>query len=94
MFQKIYVWKECQAMFFVNFNIIISYIFRGDLIESLSEDMNFHYFNFNYFRQFFGFFNLYLLQKTNDVSIYKIISPVFWLGIILDMLLKNCIKLY
>ena len=83
-----YVWKECQAIFFVNFDFIISYIFPGDLIESLSEDMNFYY-----FCQFFGFFNIYLLQKTNDVSIYKMISAVFWLGIILDMLLKNCIKL-
>ena len=32
-----------------------------------------------------------LLQKTNEVSIYKNKS-VFWLGIILDRLLKNCIK--
>ena len=32
-----------------------------------------------------------LLQKTNEVSIYKN-NSVFWLGIILDRLVKNCIK--
>ena len=40
------------------------------------------------------FFYLYLLPKTDDVSICNIISPVFWLGIISDSMLKNCIKLY
>ena len=47
--------------------------------------MNFYFFDFNYFSQFFGFI---------DVSIYKMISAVFGLGIILDRFLKNCIKLY
>ena len=74
-------------MFFSHFNII-SYIFSRRFSWnslSLSEDMNFCFFNFSYFRQFFGFFNLYLLQKkTNDVSIYKIISTVVWHGIVLD----------
>ena len=46
--------------------------------------MNFYFFDFNYFRQFFGFFAI----------TYKIISAVFWLGIILDGLLKSYIKLY
>ena len=44
---------------------------------SLSEDMNFYFFDFNYFRQFYGFFYLYLIQKTNDFSIYKMISSAF-----------------
>ena len=39
--------------------------------------------DFNYFCQFFEF---------NDVSINQIISAVFWLRIIVDRLLKNCIK--
>ena len=50
--------------------------------SSLSEDMNasiFYYFKassiFYYFRQFLGLFYLCLLQKkTNDISIYAIIS--------------------
>ena len=40
------------------------------------------------------FFTFTGYKKTNNVSIYKIISAVFCLGIILDRLLKNCAKLY
>ena len=34
--------------------------------------MSFYFFRFNYFHQFSGFFYLYLLEKTNGISIYKI----------------------
>ena len=54
--------------------------------------MNFYFFGFNYFRQFFGFFYLfYEKKKKNDVSIYMVILVAFGLGTILDWLLKNCI---
>ena len=64
-------------------NIIISYIFLKNLID---------FFYFNYiFSSFFGFtFTCYI--KTINVSIYKIISAVFVLGIILDRLLKGCVR--
>ena len=29
-------------------------------------------------------------KKTDDLSMYKLMTAVFWFGIILDRLLKNC----
>ena len=78
--------------------VTISSIFPENLsiyqwnLSSLSENMNFYIFDFNYLRQFHGLFYLYLI--TNDVSIYKITSSGFWPWIISDMLFKNCIKLH
>ena len=65
----------------VTFNVIIAYIFLKDFIEiyqSLSEYMNYYFFSFH---QFFGFIYFYMLQKTNDISIYKIVSAVFLIGL-------------
>ena len=42
---------------------------------------------------FLIFLSFFCCKKTDEVSIYKIIKTVFWLGIILDRFLKNCIKL-
>ena len=87
--------EESAKLLFVTFNCHHKFHFSGKFhwnLSSLSEDMNFYY--FNYYRQFHGFFYLYLIQRTNDLSIYKIISSAFWPGIISDMLLKNCIKLH
>ena len=53
-------------------------------LKFIHQDVHFYFLDFNYLRQFFQF---------NDVSINKIIAAVFWLGIISDRLLKNCIKL-
>ena len=39
------------------------------------------------------FLPLLATEKLYDVNIYKITSAVFWLGIILNRLLKNCIEL-
>ena len=64
---KIYtVWRECKALYFNHFNIIISYISRKFYWNSstLSEYMNYYFFDFNYFCQFFGFFYLYFQQKS------------------------------
>ena len=52
-----------KLCFSVTFNIIISYIFTKNTF-SLSEDMNFYFFIFKYYRQFSGFLYLYLLQKN------------------------------
>ena len=63
---------------------MISYIFTKNS-SSLSEDMNFYFFDFNYFCQFCGFFTFTCYKKVIDFRIYKI-GTVFWLGIILDRL--------
>ena len=46
------------------------------------------------FVNLFDFFTFPCYKKTNEVSICKIISAIFWLGIILERLLQNYIKLY
>ena len=86
--------ENVKLCFLITFNIVISLHFCQKFYWnslSLSEDMNFYFFDFNYFCQFFGFFYLFTCYRKTDVSIYKIISAVFWLGIILNRLLKNCI---
>ena len=51
----------------ITFTVIVSCISPESFIEihevSLNE-MNYYFFGFNYFRQFFGFFYLHLLQKS------------------------------
>ena len=54
---------------FVTFNIIISHIFTENFIEipqviHQSEYMKIFFFDINYFRQFFEFFDISLLQRN------------------------------
>ena len=54
---------------FVTFNIIISHIFTENFIEipqviRQSEYMKIFFFDINYFRQFFEFFDISLLQRN------------------------------
>ena len=76
--------KRIKSCFLVNFNIIVSYIFAENFTEisRLSEDMNFHFFDFLLIFQFFGFFTFTWYKKTNDISICKIIPVLFWLELL------------
>ena len=49
-------------------NIIVNYIYTEGS-WSLPKDMNLYLFDFKYFRQFFCFFYLYLLQKEPMTSV-------------------------
>ena len=87
IFQKIY-WREGKALFLVTCNIIISYIFPKTFIEKVFS------IRFYLFSSIFFIFVFTCYKKTNNVSIFNLVSAVFWLRIILDRLLKNYIKLY
>ena len=89
-FKKCTVWKECTVSFvFHHFWCHLSYIFPVNFIEiRLIEDMNFYFFKFDHFCQFFWIFLTFTYYKKLNVNIYKIISAVFWLWVISDRLYK------
>ena len=97
-FEKWYCLKiELRFVFLVTFNIIICYNFPENFIEIHQVSQKLWIFTssiLTILANFLDIFTFTCYKKSNDVSIYKIISAVFWLGIILDRLLKNCIKLY
>ena len=82
-FEKYTVWRVCRALLFITFNIIISYIFPGNFIEidSLKSLRRYEFLllTFQLFLSILWIFLLLLATKTSDISIYKIISAVFWL---------------
>ena len=71
--------ESVKLCFLVTFNIIVSYIFPENLTEILevSRDINFYFVDFNYLRELFFIFLHLLLTKTNDVSIFTILSVIF-----------------
>ena len=88
-------WYSCKiypAIFFHFFKILIFWVFQS---SSINAKRKFWKRNpSSHVCDFFWFFTFTCYKKSNDASICKIISTVFWLQIILDRLLKNCIKLY
>ena len=93
-FQKIYCLKRVPSFVFCHFNII-SYIFPGNFIEIHSVSQEILIYTSSTLTIFVSFLNFLTstCYKTNDVIMWKKIWAVSWLGIILDRLLKNCIKL-
>ena len=86
-----------KVCFLVTFNSIICYNFPEIFIEIHQVSQKLWIFTssiLTILAKFLDIFTLTCYKKSNDISIYKIISAVFWVGIILDRLLKNCIKFY
>ena len=83
--------ESVKLCFVVTFNII-SYIFLKNFIEIHEVCPKIWIFTSLISTIFLNFFNFTCYKKANNVSICKIISAVFWLGTVLDKLLKNCIK--
>ena len=65
--------ERVEPRFFVTFNIIISHIFH-ECFSGRLEEMKIFSFNINYFHWFFRFFDIFLLQRcqnvTDDVCIF------------------------
>ena len=93
-YKRYAVWKECPT-FFLSSLLISSWVkFFPEISLKFNKPLKRYEFLvllvlLNFFVNFLDFFT-----KTNDVSIYKIISAFFWLEIILGRSLKNCSKLY
>ena len=95
-FKNITVWIV-NLCFLVNFNIILSFIFPENFTKTHQVSQKIWILIssiLTIFVNFLDFFTFICYKKTNDGSIYNIISAVFWLGIILDKLLRNCNRLY
>ena len=89
--------ESVKLYFLVTFNIILSYIFSESFIAIYQVSQKILICTsliLTIFVNFLGYFTFTCHKKNNEVSIYKIISAVFGLGVILNMLLKSCIKLY
>ena len=74
VFPKMYLLereRRCKILFVFTFNIIICHIFPDNIIDicQVFQKMKIFSVNINYFYQFFGFFDIFLLQETNGVSI-------------------------
>ena len=61
-----------EPCFFVTFNIILKYIFPENC--RLLENIKIYFVNINYFHQFFGNFDISLMQINYDVSIFLTFS--------------------
>ena len=96
IFQEVYILSEgsVKFCFFLTFNAIISSIFPKNFIETHDVSQKIWIFTSSISTILVNFMDFFTLKKTNDISIYKLISAVFWLGIIWDRLLNNCTKLY
>ena len=65
VFIKIYPLERdrVKSWFFLRFNIIISHIFPENFIETPQVIQKIFSVDINYFRQFFGFFDISMLQR-------------------------------
>ena len=89
--------ENVKLCFLRTFNIIISYIFPEYFIETYQDSQKILIFIssiLTIFIIFLDFLDFTCYKNTNDVSIYDTILAVFCYGVILNKLLKNCIKLY
>ena len=77
--------------------LLIRQVFPENFIEIYQVSQRILVFPSSILTIFFNFLDIFIFtyyKTINDVSIYKKINiSSFWLGIILDKLLKNCIKL-
>ena len=89
-----------KPWFFVTFNTIICHIFPETFIGipqvvektwRLSLSILAIFSNLYHF---FGFFDITMLQKTNEVSLYQMMSTFFHFQHTSNKLFNNCIKLY
>ena len=83
--------ERVKLCYLLTFNIIISYIFPKHFIETHQVSQKLWIFTSSIWTIFVNFwvFTFTCYKKINDGSIYKIMSGVFWLEIILDRLLKD-----
>ena len=86
--------ESVKLCFLITLDIIISYTFPENLIEiqHVSKDMNFYFFDLNYFCQFFRFFTINCYEKLmTSASIGKYLQffglelfSIVCLGIVLS----------
>ena len=83
--------ESVKLCFLVTFNIIISYILPKNFIEiyQVSEDINFYFFDFNYFLSIFWIFLFLLATKILMMS-----ASIRYYQQFFGLEFKNCIKLY
>ena len=97
-YKRYAVWKECPTFFLLSLLISSWVKFFPEISLKFNKSLKRYEFLvllvlLNFFVNFLDFFT-FTCYKTNDVSIYKIISAFFWLEIILGRSLKNFSKLY
>ena len=89
------VWRFAFKSLLISLYIICNFPENVIEIHQVSQRLSiFTYSILTISVNFLDIFTFTCYKKPNDVSVYKIISTAFWLGIILDRLLKNCIKFY
>ena len=81
--------ESVKFCFLVTFNITLSYIFPENFIEIYQVSQNICIFASSILTIFI---NLLDFKKANDVSIYKIVSVVFWLRINLNNDISFCLQ--
>ena len=83
--------ESVKLCFLVTFNIIISYILPKNFIEiyQVSEDINFYFFDFNYFLSILWIFLFLLATKILMMS-----ASIRYYQQFFGLEFKNCIKLY
>ena len=89
--------KRQRRYFFVSFIIIVSHIFSASFVEFphiVQRIWRFFPSLFTIFINFWIFFKISCYDENNGVSIWQMISAVFYFQPTLYSFFNNCIKLY